>query len=168
MERPSDDDDDDDDATTLVAAASDGARRAPRFDRTTSPFGPVVLSVTDQMALVCGIAHARLVRAGTARDDDDGDDDDDEKNASSILLVRSTPARWITGGYAAHHYVPEPPQPHGLCYEASMAIGGGLGGEGVPNASRRRRARVGYIAVRRVLVSHWSPYDRVRDVDADP
>ena len=35
-----------------------------------------------------------------------------------MTLRRVVPGAWVSGGYCEHHYVPEPPGPHSLCFEA--------------------------------------------------
>ena len=39
-------------------------------------------------------------------------------------LKASTPERWCTGGYSAHHYVAAAPQPHGVYYELELTDSG--------------------------------------------
>ena len=58
----------------------------------------------------------------------------------------SCASRYQGGGYAAHHYVAEPPSEHSACYELRLEEGGGEvqreGGGGAAGG-----ARVGYIAL---------------------
>eukprot|EP00937_MAST-01D_sp_MAST-1D-sp2_P007153 g7153.t1 len=48
----------------------------------------------------------------------------------AIALVRSTPQRFVEGGYAAEHYLREPPPPHDLCYELAELVADGNGDGG--------------------------------------
>ena len=50
-------------------------------------------------------------------------------------LVRSDAARYVDGGYAALHYVPQPPAVHATCYELEL--------QGAPHEGER----IGYIAL---------------------
>ena len=96
------------DARPIVASrnAGDGVRTAD------DPFRPVALRVTDQMAEANAFATAAAATLdsfpltdGTGR---------------RVRLTPSVPGRWVAGGYADHHYVRQPPEPHGVCYEARV------------------------------------------------
>ena len=52
-------------------------------------------------------------------------------------LVVSSASRYVDGGYAAHHYVPQPPCVHGTAYELELQ----------PQSSDEAPLRVGYIAI---------------------
>ena len=63
-------------------------------------------------------------------------------------LARSTPARYVEGGYATHHYVPQPPTEQSTCFELLVSEGGeggerGERGEGGEGGAERS---AGYIA----------------------
>ena len=78
-------------------------------------FGPVALTVVEQLAAVNAEVLMRLGSPGLGVL---GDDLDLSDNSCPIALRRVEPGRWTSGGYCEHHYVPEPPGPHGLCFEA--------------------------------------------------
>jgi len=101
--------------STDAAAADDGL------------FGSVVLTVIEQMKVVNDAAHAHLEWRGLVGHgavgrpllrEHRGTDAAGEFCAVTLMVVRSSPDRWVTGGYSEHHYVPSAPEPHGLCYEA--------------------------------------------------
>jgi hypothetical protein len=48
-----------------------------------------------------------------------------DTDASGWTLLPSTPARYMDGGYAAHHYVAASPDAHALCVELRPPPGGG-------------------------------------------
>ena len=96
------------DARPIVASrnAGDEVRTADE------PFRPVALRVTDQMAEV----NAAATTAAATLDSfplTDG-------TGRRVRLIPSVPGRWVAGGYADHHYVRQPPEPHGVCYEARV------------------------------------------------
>ena len=113
-----------DDDPPLVTATRASAREVGRGAEEGAdggaegdPFRAVALSVVEQLAAVNARVVAYLRRAGILRGDDrydryDDDDDDD------VMLRRVDPGAWVAGGYCEHHYVPEPPGPHSLCFEA--------------------------------------------------
>ena len=107
-----------DDAPPLVLASRASALElgAPSGNRTLDDaFGPVALTVVEQLAAVNAEV---LMRLGSADIGVLGDDLDLSDNSCPIALRRVEPGRWTSGGYCEHHYVPEPPGPHGLCFEA--------------------------------------------------
>ena len=59
----------------------------------------------------------------------DGDDDAAAlcrlRDGTRVQVVKSSPDRWARGGYDTHHYVPEPPGPHGVYFELELERGGG-------------------------------------------
>ena len=107
-----------DESPPLVLASRASALElgAPSGNRTLDDaFGPVALTVVEQLAAVNAEVLRRL---GSADIGVLGDDLDLSDNSCPIALRRVEPGRWTSGGYCEHHYVPEPPGPHGLCFEA--------------------------------------------------
>ena len=96
------------DARPIVASRNAGDEVRTADD----PFRPVALRVTDQMAEV----NAAATTAAATLDSfplTDG-------TGRRVRLIPSVPGRWVAGGYADHHYVRQPPEPHGVCYEARV------------------------------------------------
>lgn len=103
-------------------------------------FPPVVLSVVDQLAELRRAADRLVVGGGEAGAQFP------LRGGWSGRLVPSCASRYQGGGYAAHHYVAEPPSEHSACFELRLEEGEGEvqweGGGGAAGG-----ARVGYIAL---------------------
>ena len=137
------------DARPIVATRNAGDEVRTADD----PFRPVALRVTDQMAEVNAVATTAAATLdsfpltdGTGR---------------RVRLIPSVPGRWVAGGYADHHYVRQPPEPHGVCYEARVEPEENrANGEG----ARGERTRGEGDGVRDVHSGVRDVHSRVRDV----
>jgi hypothetical protein len=105
----------------------------------SDPFHSVALSVTEQMAAVNAAVEAHLTRRrliGPASrrtltigpeggrtlhvSTPGGGGPITDAAGASIVVVKSSPERWVSGGYCEHHYVTKPPGPHGVYYEVVL------------------------------------------------
>jgi ribosomal protein S18 acetylase RimI-like enzyme len=116
----------------LVASKAPTANTAPDDDTPGVLFPAVVLGVIDQLSVLKDAVDERVLRDGTPTISLTLPSSGGEVRAK---LVRSDAARYVDGGYAALHYVPQPPAVHATCYELEL--------HGAP----RQGERVGYIAL---------------------
>lgn len=94
-----------DDGDVLIARARE------RLVIDGDPIQRLTLSMAEQLADVSDAVRAFVETRGfnvTLRE------------GVTARLKASTPERWCSGGYSAHHYVAAPPQPHGVYYELEL------------------------------------------------
>ena len=98
-----------DDGDVLIARARE------RFVIDGDPIQRLTLSMAEQLADVSDAVRAFVQSRGlnvTLRE------------GVTARLKVSTPERWCSGGYSAHHYVAAAPQPHGVYYELELTDSG--------------------------------------------
>ena len=98
-----------DDGDVLIARARE------RFVIDGDPIQRLTLSMAEQLADVSDAVRAFVQSRGlnvTLRE------------GVTARLKASTPERWCSGGYSAHHYVAAAPQPHGVYYELELTDSG--------------------------------------------
>lgn len=99
-----------DDGDVVLAVVSGGGRRLGRGH----PIQRLALTMTEQLEDASETVRAFVAeRAARApyRELRDGE---------RARLVESSPERWVSGGYAEHHYVRAAPGPHGVYYELEL------------------------------------------------
>ena len=112
----------------------------------------VVLFVTDQLAMIKSSVEKRLVDSGSLeptpatepaaadvskkRSRTESSQEFRLGDGSRVKLTRSTPERFIEGGYAQCHYVQISPEVHATCYELMLLDG-----------PSDERSPIGYIAL---------------------